>query len=88
MRKVICVKCKKPMNRLNGINVAEYFDNTMTKVYKLWRADKHFCDFGAAVVSHFADAPYAQHFQEDFDAVLTATEAAHKAGECELVETY
>jgi hypothetical protein len=56
------------MTLRNGVIVLEYMDPARVRPYQLWNADMATCErCGMQVIFRFADKPFAQHFENDFE---------------------
>lgn len=71
MPKIICTRCQTQMEiESQGVYVVEMF-NTPPQPYKIWHADLwKCCGCQAEVVSGFGQQALAEHFEEDFPALL------------------
>lgn len=76
MPKILCGKCQKTMKASKiGVTVAEMF-LTPPRPYKLWLADIVTCpECGCQVISNFGDHPIAEHWQDNFAAILAGIES-------------
>lgn len=72
-----CVRCRRFMKPVKTGQVVEELDSR-GEPFKVWSCDEFACDeCGARVVTRFAVAPLAEHFQgEAYDAV--AARAAYQ----------
>ena len=79
MPKLVCVKCEVGLKiEKNGVIVKEMFQNN-TRIYKLWETDKWKCPVcGAEIISGFAQYPFAEHFNDDCEAIVSKAIASGK----------
>ena len=89
MPKMICFQCHVELViEKSGVDVVEMFSQP-PQPYQLFQADAWKCPgCGAIVIAGFAHEPLAEHWQDDFDAILNRMIESKNANAGWLVKSF